>query len=126
MGTNTDPYQPVEGRYRLTRGVIEVLTEAANPFSILTKSTLIGRDIDLLAEAATRTEVSFAFSIGCLDEDVGVELLGSLQEEVAVALPAFLLLERVHQETDLGSWLLLLRWPRRRRAAGRDGGKQKR
>ncbi len=51
MGTNTDPYQPVEGRYRLTRGVIEVLTEAANPFSILTKSTLIGRDVDLLAEA---------------------------------------------------------------------------
>ena len=70
MGTNTDPYQPVEGRYRLTRGVIEVLTEAANPFSILTKSTLIGRDVDLLAEAATRTEVSTAFSIGCLDEDV--------------------------------------------------------
>jgi DNA repair photolyase len=70
MGTNTDPYQPVEGRYRLTRGVVEVLTEAANPFSILTKSTLIGRDIDLLTEAATRTEVSFAFSIGCLDEDV--------------------------------------------------------
>jgi DNA repair photolyase len=70
MGTNTDPYQPVEGRYRLTRGLVEVLTEAANPFSILTKSTLIGRDIDLLAEAATRTEVSFAFSIGCLDEQV--------------------------------------------------------
>ncbi len=70
MGTNTDPYQPVEGRYRLTRGVVEALTEAANPFSILTKSTLIGRDIDLLAEAARRTEVSVAFSIGCLDEDV--------------------------------------------------------
>ncbi len=63
---------------------------------------------------------------GCLDEDVGVELLGSLQEEIAIALPAFLLLERVHQETDLGSWLLLLRWPWRRWAAGRDGGKQKR
>ncbi len=39
MGTNTDPYQPAEGRYRLTRGLIEVLTERANPFSILTKST---------------------------------------------------------------------------------------
>ncbi|HTI33727.1 MAG TPA: radical SAM protein [Miltoncostaea sp.] len=70
MGTNTDPYQPVEGRYRLTRGIVETLADAGNPFSILTKSTLIGRDIDVLTEAATRTEVNTAFSIGCLDEDV--------------------------------------------------------
>jgi DNA repair photolyase len=70
MGTNTDPYQPVEGRYRLTRGIIETLAEAGNPFSILTKSTLIGRDIDVLAEAAARCEVGTALSIGCLDEDV--------------------------------------------------------
>ena len=70
MGTNTDPYQPVEGRYRLTRGIVETLAEAVNPFSILTKSTLIARDIDVLSEAATRTDVSTAFSIGCLDEDV--------------------------------------------------------
>jgi DNA repair photolyase len=70
MGTNTDPYQPVEGRYRLTRGIVEALTEAANPFSILTKSTLIGRDIDLLADAAGRTQVQTGFSIGTLDERV--------------------------------------------------------
>jgi DNA repair photolyase len=70
MGTNTDPYQPVEGRYRLTRGIIEVLAEAANPFSILTKSTLIGRDIDVLQEAARVADVGTALSIGCLDEDV--------------------------------------------------------
>jgi DNA repair photolyase len=70
MGTNTDPYQPVEGRYRLTRGIIETLAEAGNPFSILTKSTLIGRDIDVLVEAASRAEVGTALSIGCLDEDV--------------------------------------------------------
>jgi len=70
MGTNTDPYQPVEGRYRLTRGVIEALAEARNPFSILTKSTLIGRDIDLLADAATRMPVQTGLSIGTLDEDV--------------------------------------------------------
>ena len=70
MGTNTDPYQPVEGRYELTRGVIETLSEARNPFSILTKSTLIGRDIDLLAEAARRTGVHTGLSIGTLDEDV--------------------------------------------------------
>jgi DNA repair photolyase len=70
MGTNTDPYQPVEGRYRLTRGIVEALSEARNPFSILTKSTLIGRDIDLLREARGRTDVEAAFSIGCLDPDV--------------------------------------------------------
>jgi DNA repair photolyase len=70
MGTNTDPYQPAEGRYRLTRGIVEALTEARNPFSVLTKSTLIGRDIDVLTEAAGRTEVHAALSIGCLDADV--------------------------------------------------------
>ena len=70
MGTNTDPYQPVEGRYRLTRGIVEALAAARNPFSILTKSTLIGRDIDLLCEARERTDVETAFSIGCLDPDV--------------------------------------------------------
>jgi DNA repair photolyase len=70
MGTNTDPYQPAEGRYRLTRGIVEALGEAANPFSILTKSTLIGRDVDLLAEAGRRTDVHTALSIGCLDAGV--------------------------------------------------------
>ena len=71
MGTNTDPYQPVEGRYRLTQGIIETLAAANNPFSILTKSTLIGRDTDLLVEATRRNDaVQVALSIGCLDEDV--------------------------------------------------------
>jgi DNA repair photolyase len=70
MGTNTDPYQRCEGKYRLTRGIVEMLGEARNPFSILTKSTLILRDLDVLAEAARRTEVRAALSIGTLDEDV--------------------------------------------------------
>ena len=52
MGTNTDPYQRAEGRYHLTRGIVEALGEARNPFSILTKSTLILRDLDLLVAAA--------------------------------------------------------------------------
>ena len=70
MGTNTDPYQRAEGKYRLTRGIVEVLTEFANPFSILTKSTLVLRDLDLLARAARRTRVRVNFSIGTLDEEV--------------------------------------------------------
>jgi DNA repair photolyase len=70
MGTNTDPYQRAEGKYRLTRGIIEVLAEARNPFSILTKGTLILRDLDLLADTARRTSVETCFSIGTLDEDV--------------------------------------------------------
>ena len=70
MGTNTDPYQRAEGKYRLTRGIVEVLAERANPFSILTKSTLVLRDLSLLAEAAKRTSVRVNVSIGTLDEAV--------------------------------------------------------
>ena len=70
MGTNTDPYQRCEGKYRLTRGLVEVLGEAANPFSILTKSTLILRDLDLLIAAAARTDVRVNLSIGTLDDEV--------------------------------------------------------
>jgi DNA repair photolyase len=70
MGTNTDPYQRAEGKYRLTRGIVEVLTELANPFSILTKSTLVLRDLALLARAARTTDVRVNLSIGTLDEAV--------------------------------------------------------
>jgi DNA repair photolyase len=70
MGTNTDPYQRCEGKYRLTRGVIEALAEHANPFSILTKSALVTRDLDILTEAAQRADVVVNFSIGTLDERV--------------------------------------------------------
>jgi len=68
MGTNTDPYQPAEGRYQLTRGLIEVLAEHRNSFSILTKSSMIVRDLDLLTAAAEHTKVGVAMSIGT-DED---------------------------------------------------------
>ena len=50
LGTNTDPYQWVEGRYKLMRGIWEALRDAANPCSILTKSPLVLRDVDLLRE----------------------------------------------------------------------------
>ena len=70
MGTNTDPYQHAEGKYHLTRGVVETLSGARNPFSILTKSTLILRDAAVLAAAAERTDVGVSFSIGTLDREV--------------------------------------------------------
>jgi DNA repair photolyase len=70
MGTNTDPYQRCEGKYKLTRGVVEALTEHANPFSILTKSALVLRDLDLISQAAHRTDVTVNFSVGTLDERV--------------------------------------------------------
>ncbi len=70
MGTNTDPYQRCEGKYRLTRGVLEALAEHGNPFSILTKSPLVVRDLDVLTTAAARADVTVNFSIATLDEQV--------------------------------------------------------
>jgi DNA repair photolyase len=70
MGTNTDPYQRAEAKYRLTRGVLEALTEHATPFSILTKSPLVTRDLDVLVGAAERIDISVNFSIATLDERV--------------------------------------------------------
>jgi DNA repair photolyase len=70
MGTNTDPYQRCEGRYRLTRGVLEALRDHANPCSILTKSPLLLRDLDLLVELAETAGFTANLSIGTLDEEV--------------------------------------------------------
>jgi len=70
MGTATDPYQRAEGRYGLMRGIIRALIDYRNPFSILTRGTLILRDLDLLKEAATVTTVSTAFSIPTLEDEV--------------------------------------------------------
>ncbi len=68
MGTNVDCYQRAEGRYALMPGIITALTEHANPFSILTKGTLILRDLPLLAEAARVTRVGVSVSVGFTDE----------------------------------------------------------
>ena len=70
MGTNVDCYQRAEGRYRLMPGIIGALSEAANPFSILTKGTLILRDLDLLCEAAERTDVGLNVSVGFVDKAI--------------------------------------------------------
>jgi DNA repair photolyase len=68
MGTNTDPYQWVEGRYKLMRGIWEALRDAENPCSILTKSPLLLRDLDLMREVAARAEISACLSVPTLDE----------------------------------------------------------
>src|SRR5882757_9489513 len=68
LGTNTDPYQWVEGRYRLMRGIWAALRDAANPCSVLTKSPLLLRDLDLMLEIAARTSFTACLSIPTLDE----------------------------------------------------------
>lgn len=70
LGTNTDPYQRAEGRYRLMPGVIAALAAADTPFSILTKGTLLRRDIPLLQAAAERVGVETAMSITIFDEEL--------------------------------------------------------
>ncbi|GAB3612561.1 Rv2578c family radical SAM protein [Humibacter ginsengisoli] len=70
LGTNTDPYQRAEGRYRLMPGVIEALADSGTPFSILTKGTLLRRDLDLIADAATRVPVDLAMSIAVYDDEL--------------------------------------------------------
>ncbi len=70
MGTATDPYQHCEGRYRLTRGVLEALADFRNPMSMLTKSTMILRDLDVFRRLNDVTEVTVSMSVGTLDERV--------------------------------------------------------
>jgi DNA repair photolyase len=70
IGAATDPYQPAEGRYRLTRGCLAALAEAANPFSVITRGPLVVRDVDVLQEAARRADVSVTFSVPTLDREI--------------------------------------------------------
>ena len=70
IGAATDPYQPAEGRYRLTRACLEVFARAASPFSIITRGPMIVRDVDVLVEAARRTDASVTFSVPTLDVEV--------------------------------------------------------
>ncbi len=69
LGTATDPYQPIEGRYRITRGILEALRDYRTPVSIVTKGTMIVRDLDVLTDLARRAGASVAMSISTLDRD---------------------------------------------------------
>ena len=70
IGAATDPYQPAEGRYRLTRGCIHALADSGTGFSLITRSPLVVRDIDLLVQASRVVDVSVTFSIPTLDERI--------------------------------------------------------
>src|SRR3954468_18733374 len=70
IGAATDPYQPAEGRYRLTRACLEVLRDAANPIRLITRGPMIVRDVDVLAEESRRADRAVTFSVPTLDEEV--------------------------------------------------------
>ena len=74
LGTNTDPYQRAEGRYRLMPGIIRALTESGTPFSILTKGTLLRRDLPLLTLAAQQVDVHVSISLAIHDADLQKQL----------------------------------------------------
>src|SRR6202008_1859197 len=67
LGSNTDPYQPIEREYRITRQILEVLSEFNHPVGIVTKSALVLRDADILADMAKRNLVKVAVSVTTLD-----------------------------------------------------------
>lgn len=74
LGANTDPYQPIERKYRITRSIIEVLADCRHPLGIVTKNAMIERDIDLLAPMAERGLVEVFVSLNCLDHDIARRL----------------------------------------------------
>lgn len=80
LGTNTDPYQRAEGRYALMPGIIDALASSGTPFSILTKGTLLRRDLDRLADASQRVPVDIAMSIAIYDD--------ALQQSVEPGTPS--------------------------------------
>ena len=70
IGTATDPYQPIEGKYQLTRRCLEALVDYPMPTSIVTKGPLVVRDIDVLKKLDEKTELTVYFSVPCVDDDV--------------------------------------------------------
>ena len=74
LGANTDPYQPIEREYRITRGILEVLAECEHPVGIVTKNAMVERDIDILAPMAEKSLVNVYVSINNLDHDLARRL----------------------------------------------------
>ena len=105
MGTNTDPYQPIEGKWRITRALLEVLSECDHPASVTTKSDRVTRDIDLLAPMAAKGLTGVALSITSLDPKIARTLepraphpekrLAALKKLADAGIPAFVSLAPV-------------------------------
>ncbi len=74
IGTNTDPYQPIESRYRIMRGILQVLSDWNHPVSIVTKGAMIERDLDLIADMADRRLITVGISVTSLDADLSRSL----------------------------------------------------
>src|SRR5947207_4757387 len=70
IGAATDPYQPAQGRYKLTRACLEALRDASNPFSIITRGPMVVRDLEVLVAASQRASVSVTFSVPTVDDEV--------------------------------------------------------
>lgn len=93
MGTNTDPYQRAEGRYKIMPGVIRALADSGTPFSILTKGTLLARDLPLIKAAASRVNVSIGMSLALTDG----ELQSTLEPGTPSPRARLALLERLSE-----------------------------
>ena len=74
LGANTDPYQPIEREYKITRGILEVLAECGHPVGIVTKNAMVERDIDILAPMAEKNLVNVYVSVNNLDHDLARRL----------------------------------------------------
>ncbi len=98
LGTNTDPYQRAEGRYALMPGIVSALAGSGTPFSVLTKGSLLRRDLDLIATAAETVPVSIAMSIAIYDDE--------LQQSIEPGTPSTKARTRLHISTTLSP-----RWP---------------
>ena len=134
MGTNTDPYQPIEDRYRITRAVLEVCLEARHPVTITTKSARVLRDLDLLGELAKLNLTAVSVSITSLDPKLSglleprasspAKRLGALEKLAAAGVPAHvsiapiipsitdefiesILSEAAARGTQTASWIML-------------------
>jgi DNA repair photolyase len=95
LGANTDPYQPVERRFRITRSILEVLNRMNHPVGIVTKSALVTRDIDILSQMAERQLAKIAISVTTLDPKLARRM------EPRAAAPAKRL-ETIRKLTDAG------------------------